>query len=320
MGEAMKKVCLVGCGRIARTHARNLSGKAELCFHSRSQESAQRLRNECGGGQVFARFEEALEATDVQALVISTPPEAHCEQVIAGLEAGKSVLVEKPMCVSAAEVERIGAAVEARDDRFLMVAENYYYKPSVELLQWVVRHGFIGAVEEVRVKKLFAQATGGWKSAHGALLEGGIHFVALISALFETAGQTAPARVTAEFPGREPGSAERRSVTRLEYAGGATAELRYAWNAHSLLKGTFQHSRVIGSEGSITFESNGLYARVKGQRRKRLYFPGVRDLMGYGAMTRDFLQCLEGSRQPLSNFARASRDLEIVFQAYRNLG
>ena len=316
----MKKICLVGCGGIARTHVRNLAGKAELCFHSRSRESAERLRDECGGGAVLAGFEEVLDAADVQGLVISTPPEAHCEQVIAGLEAGKSVLVEKPMCVSAEEVERIGAAVEGREDRLLMVAENYYYKPSVKLLQWLVRHGFIGALEEVRVKKLFAQEAGGWKSAHGALLEGGIHFVALISALFETAGQAAPERVTAEFPGWEAGVPERRSVTRLEYGGGATAELRYAWNARSLLKGIFQHSQIIGSEGSITFESNGLYARIRGQRRKRLYFPGVRDLMGYGAMVRDFLQCLEGRGQPLSDFARARRDLEIVFQAYRNLG
>ena len=243
--DAMQKICLVGCGGIARTHARNLAGKAELCFHSRTRESAERLRDECGGGQVFARFEEVLEAADVQGLVISTPPETHCEQVVAGLEAGKSVLVEKPMCVSADEVERIGAAVDAREDCLLMVAENYYYKPSVKLLQWLVRHGFIGGLEEVRVKKLFAQETEGWKSAHGALLEGGIHFVALISALFETAGQAAPERVAAEFPGREAGAPERRSVTRLEYAGGATAELRYAWNARSLLKGTFQHSRVV---------------------------------------------------------------------------
>jgi hypothetical protein len=109
-------------------------------------------------------------------------------------------------------------------------------------------------------------------------------------------------------------------VTRLTYAGGATAELRYAWDAPSLLKGTFQHSRVVGSQGRIVFESNGIYAWLAGTRQKRFYFPGRCDLMGYGAMTRDFLQCLEEGRPPRSDFARARRDLEVVFQAYRKNG
>lgn len=316
----MNQVCLVGCGGIARTHARNLAGKAELCFYSRSQESAERFAGEFGGGRVFAGFEDVLETEEVDALVICSPPEFHCEQLVGALEAGKSVLVEKPMCGTAEEVERIGAAVEAHPERFVMVAENYYYKPSVKLLQWAIGQGFIGEVQQVQVQKLFGQEADGWKSGYGALLEGGIHFVALISALFEEMGQEAPERVRGEFPGWRLGEPERHSVTRLEYADGATAELRYAWNARSLLKGLFQHSRISGTEGRIVFESNGLYVRLRGDRQKRLCFPGFGDLMGYGGMTRDFLACLrEEGRQPLSDFGRAKRDLEIVFEAYREL-
>ncbi len=49
--------------------------------------------------------------------------------------------------------------------------------------------------------------------------------------------------------------------------------------------------------------------------------PGVRDLMGYGAMTKDFLTCVQDRTQkPYSNFDRAKRDLDIVFQAYNDLG
>ena len=219
----MNRVCLVGCGGIARTHARNLMGKAELCFHSRSQESAERFAGEFGGGRVFAGFEELLEAEEVDGMVICSPPEFHCEQVVGALEAGKSVLVEKPMCGRSEEVEQIGAAVEAHPKLFVMVAENYYYKPSVKLLQWAIGQGFIGEVQQVEVQKLFGQSADGWKSGYGSLLEGGIHFVALISALFERVGQEAPERVWSEFPGWRLGEPERHSVTQLEYAGGATA-------------------------------------------------------------------------------------------------
>ena len=47
----MKKVCLVGCGTIGRLHAKNLVGKVELSFHSRTQASAEALSRQCGGGR-----------------------------------------------------------------------------------------------------------------------------------------------------------------------------------------------------------------------------------------------------------------------------
>ena len=72
----------------------------------------------------------------------------------------------------------------------------------------------------------------------------------------------------------------------------------------------------IGAAGRIVFESNGLYAVLKGKRRALLP-PDLSDLMGFSRMTGDFLRCLEDrSAQPYSNFARARRDLEIVFRAY----
>ena len=51
-----------------------------------------------------------------------------------------------------------------------------------------------------------------------------------------------------------------------------------------------------------------------------LFFPGLRDLMGYDAQARDFIACLtDPKRAPRSGFAQAQRDLNIVFQAYRGL-
>ncbi len=310
----MKKVCLVGCGTIGRLHAKNLVGKVELSFHSRTRTSAESLSRQCGGGQVFASYAEALDST-VDAILISSPPNAHRPQVVAALAAGKGVLVEKPLCATADDLAAIGAAAAAHSDALLMIAENYYYKPLLKLLKWIVRQGFIGEVQQATIGKCFTQQTAGWKSGYGALLEGGIHFVALGADLFADA----PQQVTAEFPGHRAGEPERNSVVRVEYASGAELVLRYAWNAFSLTKGTFQHARILGTKGRIVFECNGLYVRLRG-RRKRLYFPGLGDLMGYGGMMRDFLQCLqEPGRQPYSDLARAKRDLGIVFTAYKGL-
>ena len=220
----MHGVCLVGCGHIARTHVRNLTGKVKLAYHSRTRESAARLAEE-NGGQVISTWEEVLQRPQVQALIICSPPEYHCEQVVAGLEAGKLVLVEKPMCVRPDELERIAAAAAKRPAGRLMVAENYYYKPALKLLRWLLRRDFVGQPQRIEARKLFQQRATGWKRGYGALLEGGIHFVALVSALAESCGHQAPLRIRAEFSGGVRGEPERRSRTELEYERGLTARL-----------------------------------------------------------------------------------------------
>ena len=319
MQDEMKKVCLVGCGNIGRVHARNLAGEVALCFCSRSRQSAEVFLREFDGERVFERFDQVLAASAIDALIICSPPEFHREQIVGALEAGKSVLVEKPMCAAVEEVEQIEKAA-AQPDCFLMVAENYYYKPSLALLEALIGEGAIGELQSAFVRKCFTQEATGWKRGYGALLEGGIHFVALISAIFEAAGQQRPERVEGEFPGMQQGEVERHSLTRMEYGGGAAAELHYAWNVGSLTRGTFQHSRIDGAEGRITFESNGIYVRLNARKRKKLFLPGFGDLLGYGRMTRDFLDCLhEKGRQPHSDLDRAKRDLHIIFEAYRSL-
>ncbi|MGY8824392.1 MAG: Gfo/Idh/MocA family protein [Candidatus Latescibacterota bacterium] len=311
----MKKVCIVGCGGIARVHAKNLSEEVELSFFSRRRSSAEAFSKEFGGGLVYENYEQVL-AGDVDGVILCTPPDLHVEQVVAALAAIKGVMVEKPMCVSKAEVAVIAEAVRSQASVPLVVAENYYYKPSLKLIQSIIDQGLIGAVQEVEVRKCFSQISTGWKSGYGALLEGGIHFVALVSAIVGAS----PERVTAEFPGHRAGTAERHSLTQMYYERGARAELRYAWNSFSPTKGIFQHSRIKGEEGNLVFESNGLYVRLKARTRKKLYFPGLADMMGYGAMARDFIACLnEPGRMPLSGFSEAARDLDIVFAAYEGL-
>ncbi|MDE2999028.1 MAG: Gfo/Idh/MocA family oxidoreductase [Gemmatimonadota bacterium] len=310
----MKKICLVGCGTIARLHAKNLSGAAELFFCSRSEESARRFNIEFRGSGSFPRLEDALASPCIDAVVIASPPEFHKDQVIRALSAGKDVMVEKPMCVTPEEVEAVGAAAASHPEALLMVAENYYYKPLLRKIRALIVARRIGDIRSVRVKKMFTQATAGWKRKYGALLEGGIHFVALISAIFECA----PERVHGRFPGRREGKPERTSVVELTYPGNVTAELRYSWNTKSRTGGAFQHSRIRGTHGQIVFESNGLYVLRKGYRGVRLYFPGLSDLMGYREMTREFLQCVDDrSRKPYSDYERARQDLRIVFDAYR---
>ena len=301
-------VAIVGCGRIARVHAANLAPHARLAFTSRSPESARALAARFSG-EALAGFEEALERPDIAAVAICSPLEHHAAQTVAALEAGKSVLVEKPMAQSRAEVEAIGQALIGRPPGSLTVAENYLYKPSLGRLRgWLPD---IGPLRRVRVSKLTRQQPSDWRVGHGALLEGGIHFVALLGAIVGAE----PAAVRADFPGG--GEPERHARLELDYPSGTRAEVRYGWDTPSLPGGILQHSFVEGEDGRLVFESNGLYLWSRAGSGFRLRAGPFADLMGFGAMARDFLRSVRNpALRPRSDFETARRDLEVVFRAY----
>ncbi|HJP33894.1 MAG TPA: Gfo/Idh/MocA family oxidoreductase [Candidatus Latescibacteria bacterium] len=345
MRESQKtpRIGLTGCGTIGRLHAGHLAKRGtDLVFHNRTREKAEDFGNRFHG-KVSGEFEALVAGCD--AIVIATPPEQHTEQVLTALAAGKPVMVEKPLCVSPDELTRIEAAAAAAPrGAFVLVAENYYYKPSLALMRETILWDGIGPVQSMQVKKLTQQQAVNWKAACGALLEGGIHFVALAADLADTSlarvdpavaaaladsGEEprtlpppirVPTSVSAEFPTASPGGpAERQSRLTLAYEGGLEVNLHYAWDVPSMTKGTFQHSRIEGEAGRILFESNGIYVDIRGPGRKGLSFPGFGDLMGYEAMTDEFLACIGKGRTPYSNLARARRDLDIVFRAYEHL-
>lgn len=301
-------IAIVGCGRIARVHAANLAPHTRLMFTSRSRGSAEGCAARFGG-ETLASFEEAIERPEVTAVVICAPLAHHASQTVAALEAGKAVLVEKPMAQSRAEVDAIGRALAGRPSGFLTVAENYLYKPSLSHLRAWLPH--IGPLRRIRVSKLTRQRPSGWRAGHGALLEGGIHFVALLGAI----ARSQPATVRADFPGED--EPERRASLELDYPAGLRGEIRYGWDTPSLPGGILQHSFVEGEHGRIVFESNGLYLALRAGRDIRFRMGPLADLMGFRAMARDFLQSIRNpTRLPRSDFATARRDLEVVFRAY----
>ncbi len=104
-------------------------------------------------------------------------------------------------------------------------------------------------------------------------------------------------------------------VAVFEYEGGAVGTLYYSWEIDAPLKG-LRVSKIFGTEGSITFESNGLFLLVNGTR-KRLAIPQPTDLLGYRGMFRDFLGALHSGTEPAFTLAHARRDMELLEQIYR---
>jgi predicted dehydrogenase len=315
------RLLLLGCGRVAGTHgrvARSLGG-AELLFASRSREKAETYRARFGGIAAFGSYEEACADPRVDAVLVCTPQAFHVEHTVLAAKHGKAVLIEKPVARTLAELAAIEAAVR-RAGVVAMVAENYHFKPAVRVLRAHVEAGDLGLPLFIELNRAGRQRTTGWRAdaqlmGGGALLEGGVHWVNYLCRLGGAVREVCAARPEVDRPLNAP--FEDGLELLVKFQSGAVGKLLHAWSVTNRLAG-LGLSKIYGTEGNITFESNGLFALVTG-RRTRLRFPGVRDLMGYRAMLRHFLDCVRDRREPEMSLAAARRDLAVVLAAYRSL-
>jgi len=318
VGRPMR-LCFLGCGRVADAHSRTLRRlrPAVTCsYASRSIDKARALAAKHGGARAFGSYGEALASPDVDVIAVVTPPLSHLEWTLAALDAGKDVILEKPPVLRSSDFDAIEHASAARK-RLVYVAENYYYKPILAAVRDTLSAGVIGEPLFINLNAVKRQPTGNWRddpreAGGGALFEGGIHWINFAGALGFTIR-----RVKAARPGPSEGL-ERSMVLLIEYDEGPVGMLSYSWEVASPLKGV-RASRIYGREGSVVFESNGLFLATSG-RRWRIRFPNLGDMLGYRGMFADFLRAWQARTEPRMTLARARRDIEVIEEAYRSAG
>lgn len=320
MAPRLRLACL-GCGFITRTHSRTLArrGDVALSFASRTLATAEAFRREFGGVQAFGDYRAAIEAPDVDAVLIAVPTAFHLDLALLALNAGKHVIVEKPAFPATADFLRV---IEARDrtGRLVLVAENDHYKPQAVALRRLLADGVIGSMVFAHFTTIARRlkTAEDWRNdetmAGGdAFFEEGIHWLHL-------AGSLGPRIVSAQGFRPEPyrEGPDRRAKSMLvgfTYDNGATGALYYSREVPSLLKG-LRLSSIFGREGVITFESNGAFILARGTGMPRLIIPGLRDIRGYAAMHADFVEAVAQGRQPEMSLERALEDQRLMDQIY----
>jgi predicted dehydrogenase len=305
------RLVFLGTGAVARAHARRLRRyrDVELAFASRDPARAEALARNLGGAS-YPSYDAAIAAPEVDIVAIVTPPDSHAPLALAALAAGKHVVLEKPALLCATDVDPVAAAA-ARANRRVFVAENYHYKPALARLRSLLAERVVGDVLFLQVNAIKQQATPGWRGAHGALYEGGIHWIDFMTKLGEVRS------VRGHAPGPR-GAVERSMLVTFDYAGGAVGTLAYSWEVPATAQG-LRLSKIYGRAGTITFETNGLWVLCHGTKT-RLYVPGLRDLAGYHAMWADFVRAWRDDTEAAMTLAHARRDLELVEQAYTTAG
>ena len=108
-------VGLIGSQFISTIHARSLSHCDQakmLAVVSPTPGHAQKFANTFNIPHACANIEQMLAMPEIDMVVIGAPNHVHCELTIAAAEAGKHVLLEKPMCLNLREADQMIAACE----------------------------------------------------------------------------------------------------------------------------------------------------------------------------------------------------------------
>jgi predicted dehydrogenase len=116
---------------------------------SRDQRRAEEYAGEWGIPRSYGTYEELLHDRDIEAIYNPLPNSMHVEWSLRALEAGKHVLVEKPLTRRAADAEEL---FDAADQRGLVVTEAFMYRhnPQTAKLVELVESGAIGKLQNVR--------------------------------------------------------------------------------------------------------------------------------------------------------------------------
>ena len=204
------RVAVVGVGEMGRRHVRVLAahvGFEVVGVVDASPRAAAAAARELAVPHL-ASAADAHAAADV--VVVATPIGAHDEGVLAALEASRHVLVEKPICGSFADAERLLALARARGAQ-LFVGHSERFNPVVRALVARVAPSDVHALDFWRE----GPPRGARRTDDGVLLNLGVHDIDLVALI---AGGPATRR-------RAEGN-ESRALLTLQAQGGALARVR----------------------------------------------------------------------------------------------
>lgn len=148
---------------------------------------AEGMAEKLGEGQPAHSFEQILRDPGVEIVSIASYDDAHCDQVVAALEAGKHVFVEKPLCRTISELQMIKAAWR-RHRGAVKLFSNLVLR-AAPAYQWVrqkLRAGEFGAPYAFDGEYLYGRLekiTQGWRKSvpdYSVMQGGGIHLVDLL--------------------------------------------------------------------------------------------------------------------------------------------
>ena len=291
------RICIIGCGRIAKSHIAGASQIADkiqiVAAVGRDLGKTRDFCLEYGIENAFDSFEDAVAGVDFEAVDICLPNHLHAEYTVKAAEAGKHILLEKPMANTVAECKIMNDAARKNNVTLMIGQSRRFFEPVMASIDRINK-GEIGELVSVSAN-LYAyleKAPTEWwnkvETAGGLMIPiWGSHIIDYCLWAF---GET-PKRVYCESYSVNPTwEGEDEVIMTLGFSGDRFAAIRMSWN-------TKMKDESWNGEGKMLSSADAIYERYIQGTKKTMYLSDETKLSLNGRLVCED----DGS---LSNFAR----------------
>ncbi len=328
----MKKynVGIVGYGWVATAHipAINAStlGKVTAICSSRKLDAAEVNARHGGGITVYQDLDDLLANPDIDVISLCGFPTKRLDQIERAAKAGKHLIIEKPICLSLAELKAIEKAVRRAKVKSCVCFECRFASQFV-VTKAMVDDGLLGQVHYGEVD--YYHGIGPWygqfawcqrKSEGGSsLLEAGCHAMdALLLCMGDEAVEVTSYATKTKSPIFAPYEYPTTSVTLVKFRNGAVGKCT---SCIDCLQPYYFHTHLVGSKGSLLdnkFHAAGLRTDKAAWSSLAMKLVDSGDVSDhpYQAQFEAFFNALDKGREmPLTTLSDAIRSHKAIFAA-----
>ncbi len=312
-GETGVRIAVVGVGYWGKNLVRNfhdLGALEALCDVDPSAEATYRSRYE--GVKFGSDYRKLLSDPSVDAVALATPAVTHYEMAKAGLEAGKDVLVEKPLAIDVKQGEELVKLAEAKG-RILMVGHILRYHPAILKLKQLIKDGVLGKINYLYSNRL---NIGKIRTEENILWSFAPHDISVMLSLLDEM----PARVACQGSAYLNQNVADVTLSHFEFPSGVQAHIFVSW-LHPIKE---QRLVVVGSEKMAVFDDTAenklvLYPhkvewknRIPTAVKADAQVVALEEREPLRAECQHFLDCVQTRTTPVSNGAEGLRVLRVL--------
>lgn len=308
-----RNIAVVGNGYWGKNLIRNfaeLGALGAICDESPVAEASAKERYP--DIPFYRSYAEALAAPQIEGLVLATPAATHYAMARQALEAGKDVLVEKPLALSVPEGEAL-VELASRHRRILMVGHILRYHPAVLRLKDLIHEGSLGRIQYLYSNRL---NIGKIRTEENILWSFAPHDISVMLALL---GEE-PCHVACEGGGYLNHNVADVTLSQFLFPSGVRAHIFVSW-LHPFKE---QRLVVVGSEKMAVFDDAAtdkliLYPhKVEWKNRLPTAIKAEGEALTLSAAEplkeecRHFLDCMVSREAPITNGDEGLRVLRVL--------
>lgn len=321
---------IVGCGMISRFHAaaiESVDGARLVGVFDPVPEAAERAAH-AYGTRKFDSLEEMLACKETEAVCVCTPNGLHAPIALKALDAGRHVVIEKPMALTLKDADEIARAA-LRQNLCVSVISQLRFSPAIQAVKQALEEKRLGKVVSASLAMKYWRdsayyASSNWRGTWamdggGALMNQGIHGVDLLQYL---AGPVC--RLTAVC---------KTQTKKIEVEDSAAAVLEFENGAVGTLEGSTtcrpgypRRLEICGDLGSVVLEEEDILRwDVPGEaptlprhESRAATDPSAIDASGHERQLRNVVHAIRGEEPLWIDAAEGRKPVEIILAVYES--